>query len=161
VRPAAFLDRDGVLNVDRGYVHRAEDWEWMPGSREAIRALNDAGFFVVVVTNQSGIARGFYGEPELAALHAFVAEDLARDGGKIDAFYHCPHGPDDGCDCRKPLPGMLLRAIVDHDLDPRRSLLVGDRESDLQAAAAAGVRGFLYEGGDLRAFIERVLAEVS
>jgi D-glycero-D-manno-heptose 1,7-bisphosphate phosphatase len=161
VRPAAFLDRDGVLNVDRGYVHQAEDWEWMPGAREAIRALNDAGFFVVVVTNQSGIARGFYGEPELAALHAFVAQDLARSGGRIDAFYHCPHGPDDACDCRKPLPGMLLRAIAEHDLDPRRSLLVGDRESDLQAAAAAGVQGFLYEGGDLRAFIERVLAEVS
>lgn len=158
---AVFFDRDGVLNVDRGYVHRREDWQWNLRAREAIRYLNDRHYRVIVVTNQSGIARGYYGERDLDLLHEWVQSDLGTIGAHVDAFYHCPHGPEDGCDCRKPLPGMLERAIRDFGIDPAQSLMVGDRDSDMQAARAAGVRGYLYPGGDLCAFVARALTEVS
>lgn len=158
---AVFFDRDGVLNVDRGYVHRKEDWEWNLQAREAVRYLNDRDYRVIVVTNQSGIARGYYGESDLAKLNEWIQGDLKAMDAHVDGFYHCPHGPDDGCACRKPLPGMLNDAIRDFDIDPAQSLMVGDRDSDMQAAKAAGVRGYLYPGGDLCAFVARALAEVS
>ena len=157
---AVFFDRDGVLNVDRGYVHRREDWEWNLQAREAVRFLNDRGYLVVVVTNQSGIARGYYGEADLTRLHRWVQDELNSIGAHVDRFYHCPHGPNDACPCRKPRPGMLLRAIEDLDIDPAESLMIGDRESDMQAAEAAGVKGCLYPGGDLCAFVARSLSEV-
>ncbi|MGV3615884.1 MAG: D-glycero-beta-D-manno-heptose 1,7-bisphosphate 7-phosphatase [Fimbriimonas sp.] len=161
MKPAVFFDRDGVLNVDHGYVHRVEDWQWNFGAREAIRALNDRGYRVVVVTNQSGIARGYYNESELAKLHAWVQEDLAKVGAHVDGFYHCPHGPDEGCPCRKPRPGLILRAIEELGIDPQGSFMIGDRDSDVKAAAAAGIDAYLYRGGDLYAFVARALAEVS
>lgn len=157
---AVFFDRDGVLNVDRGYVHRREDWEWNLQAREAVRFLNDRGYLVVVVTNQSGIARGYYSESDLKGLHRWVQDELNAVGAHVDGFYHCPHGPDDGCDCRKPLPGMILGAIKDLEIDAATSLMVGDKETDLQAARAAGVKGCLYSGGDLCAFVARALSEV-
>jgi len=161
LKPAAFFDRDGVLNVDIGYAHRPDQWEWVAGAREAVRELNDAGFVVVVVTNQSGIGRGYYTADHVHALHQHAAHDLAEIGAHVDAFYHCPHGPDEECECRKPLPGMLLQASRDLDIDLHRSFLIGDRESDLQAAAAAGIPGFLFSGGNLLEFVRRVRAEVS
>lgn len=166
IRPAAFLDRDGVLNVDHGYVHRWQDWEWMPNARQAVKLLNDAGFRVFVVTNQSGIARGMYGEADMHALHDRVAEDLAAIGAHIDAWAHCPHLKDGtvpefavACDCRKPKPGMITRLLAEWPTDVSRSFLIGDKQRDLDAADAAGIRGHLYTDGDLAAFVRRLLAE--
>jgi len=150
-RPAVFLDRDGTLNVEKNYLYRVEDWEWIPGAVDAIRRLNSAGYAVVVVTNQAGIARGLYGEPELQRLHAWVDADARRADARIDAYYHCPHHPDHGaremCDCRKPAPGMLLRAAAEHGLDLSRSFIIGDRESDLEAGSRCGARPLLVGTG--------------
>ena len=154
MKPAAFLDRDGVLNVDHGYVHRIEDWEWRAGAIEAIRWLNGQGYAVVVITNQSGVGRGLYAEQDVEYLHDFVRNDIAKHGATVDAFYYCPHAPDAGCDCRKPLPGLITRAARDLNLDLSRSFLIGDKPSDLEAAANAGIQGFLYQGGSLLKMIE-------
>jgi D-glycero-D-manno-heptose 1,7-bisphosphate phosphatase len=158
MRPAVFFDRDGVLNVDRHYLYRREDWEWVPGAREALQLAHDAGFLCVVVTNQSGIARGYYSEEDLAELHSWVAQQA---GGLIDAFYHCPHGPESDCECRKPRPGMLLRAAQELDIDLSRSVLIGDKASDIEAATAAGCPGFLYEGQDLLSLVCRAIRAVT
>ena len=161
LRPALFLDRDGVLNEDQGYVHRWEDFRWIPGAREAVAAFNRAGWLVLVVTNQSGVGRGYYTEADMHALHARMAEDLAAAGARIDAFYFCPHHPDapeeayrhpDPPD-RKPNPGMILRALADWPIDKGRSVLVGDKDSDLEAAQRAGVRALHFPGGDLAQFL--------
>ncbi|RDV04734.1 D-glycero-alpha-D-manno-heptose-1,7-bisphosphate 7-phosphatase [Undibacter mobilis] len=147
-RPAAFLDRDGVLNVDREYVHRADQLTWIDGVPEAIRLLNDAGFLVIVVTNQSGVARGFYDEAAVAALHAHMRGYLAARGAHIDAFYYCPHHPDGKvaaytmrCDCRKPGTGMFEQAARDWPIDRARSFMIGDKDIDIAAATAFGIRG--------------------
>jgi D-glycero-D-manno-heptose 1,7-bisphosphate phosphatase len=150
-----------VLNVDQGYVHRWEDFRWIPGACEAVAAFNRAGWWVIVVTNQSGVGRGYYTEAEMHALHVRMAEDLEGFGARIDAFYFCPHHPDAVEDCyrhpdppdRKPNPGMLLRAFEDLPIERARSLLVGDRGSDMEAARRAGVRGLLFRGGDLARFL--------
>jgi D-glycero-D-manno-heptose 1,7-bisphosphate phosphatase len=160
-RPALFLDRDGVLNEDQGYVHRWEDFRWIPGAREVVAAFNRAGWLVIVVTNQSGVGRGYYTEAEMHALHARMSEDLAQAGGAIDAIYFCPLHPDaaeaayrhpDPPD-RKPNPGMILRALSEWPIDAERSVLVGDKDSDMEAARRAGVRGLYFTGGDLAAFL--------
>ena len=161
LRPALFLDRDGVLNEDHGYVSRWEDFRWITGAREAVAAFNRAGWLVIVVTNQSGVGRGFYTEDAMHALHARMAQDLAEVGGRIDAFYHAPHHPDAPLDAyrhpdppdRKPNPGMILRALSEWPIDREASLLVGDKPSDLEAALRAGIRGVLFSGGDLRQFL--------
>lgn len=165
MRPAVFFDRDGVLNEDRGYTHRPEDLVWMPGAREAVRAVNDAGWRAIVVTNQSGVARGLYDEAAVARFHEAMQDDLAASGAFIDAFYVCPFHPDGVVAAyarehpdRKPQPGMLLRAMADQPIDRARSFLIGDRDTDLKAAAAAGVRGLLYAGGDLRALVSSAMA---
>ena len=162
LRPALFLDRDGVLNEDRGYVARWEDFRWIPGARETIAAFNRAGWLVIVVTNQSGVGRGYYTEAEMHALHARMAEELAGAGARIDAFYFAPHHPEAPSEAyrhpdppdRKPNPGMILRALADWPIDRARSVLVGDKASDMQAAARAGLRGLLFPGGDLMRFLE-------
>lgn len=167
-RPTAFLDRDGVLNRDHGYVHRSEDFEWLPGAREAIRHLNDAGYLAVVVSNQAGIARGLYAPADVERLHRWINTELAKVGAHVDAFYYCPHHPTEGkgeyrrvCDCRKPAAGMLLQAIREWPIDPTRSFMVGDKEIDMQAAAAAGIRGVRYSGGNLDALIDAAIADMS
>lgn len=166
-RPALFLDRDGVLNEDPGYVHRWEDFRWIPGAREAVAAFNRAGWWVFVVTNQSGVGRGYYAEDDVVALHAKMSEDLAQDGARIDAFYYCPHHPEAAVDAyrhpdppdRKPNPGMLLRAIREWPVDLPRSIMVGDKDADMEAARRAGVRGLKFEGGDLMKFLQSELAD--
>jgi D-glycero-D-manno-heptose 1,7-bisphosphate phosphatase len=162
LRPTLFLDRDGVLNEDLGYVSRWEDFRFIPGAARAVRAANEAGWLVIVVTNQSGIGRGYYTEADMVALHEKMAAALAEEGARIDAIYHCPHHPEAKVEAyrhpdpplRKPNPGMLLQAMEDFPVDVARSLMVGDKDADVEAARRAGVRGLKFEGGDLWAFLE-------
>jgi len=160
-RPALFLDRDGVLNEDQGFVHRWEDFRWIAGARETVAAFNRAGWLVIVVTNQSGVGRGYYTEADMHVLHDRMQADLAEAGARIDAFYHAPQHPDSPSavyrhpdpPLRKPNPGMILQALSDWPIDREASLLVGDKPSDLEAASRAGVRAVLFEGGDLQVFL--------
>lgn len=166
-RPALFLDRDGVINVDRGYVAQRADFEWVEGAAQTIANFNARGWFVFVVTNQSGIAHGLYTEADMQALHDWMTAELAARGARIDRIYFCPYAEDaslpayrrDSFD-RKPKPGMLIRAMTDFPVAKERSLLIGDKDADLQAAKAAGVAGFLFSGGDLSAFAEWALADL-
>lgn len=161
LRPALFLDRDGVLNEDAGYVCRWADFRWIAGAREAVVAFNRAGWLVFVVTNQSGVGRGYYTEADVVALHAAMAADLAAVGGHVDAIYYAPHHPEAEVEAyrhpdppdRKPNPGMLLRAMSEWPVDKARSVIVGDRAGDIEAGLRAGIRGLLFPGGDLMAFL--------
>lgn len=146
---AIFLDRDGTLNHDSGYVHRWEDWRWLPGVPEALARFKAAGWLLVVVSNQSGIARGLFGEREMQALHAWINAQLHPLGATVDAWYHCPHLPEISgpCACRKPAPGLLLRAVREWDIDPAASWMIGDRLRDVQAGRAAGCRPILLRTG--------------
>lgn len=146
-RAAVFLDRDGTLNVEVGYLNQFEDWEWIPGAVEAIRRINQMGYLAIVVTNQAGIARGYYDAPDMHELHRRVNRLLAQAGARIDAYYFCPHHPDHGevrsCACRKPEPGMLLQARREFDIDLAGSWLIGDKLSDVEAGLRAGVSPIL------------------
>jgi D-glycero-D-manno-heptose 1,7-bisphosphate phosphatase len=135
-----FLDRDGTLVADPGYVHRVEDYALLPGVPEALSELCAAGFRLAIVTNQSGIGRGYYGLPEFERFQAHLLADLERAGVRVDATYLCPHAPADGCACRKPEPGMLERARVELDADLAQSWVIGDAQSDVELAARAGCR---------------------
>ena len=140
-RPAIILDRDGVLNrkpARAEYVRSWADWQWLPGALEALRRLKDAGWRVVIVSNQAGIARGVMTEAQLDAVHAQLRQDVRQAGGEIDAIYHCPHGWDEGCACRKPAPGLLFQAQRQLALDLSRTYFIGDDERDGRAAEAAG-----------------------
>lgn len=163
--PAVFLDRDGVLIVDSGYPHLEEHLVLIPGAADAVRRLNALGYLVVIVTNQSGVARGLFSEDRMKAFNDLLVRRLAAKGARIGAVYACPfHSkaedpkwfhpdhPD-----RKPNPGMILRAAADHGIDLSRSFLIGDRQSDLEAARRAGVSGFLFETGDLDDFVRDLL----
>jgi D-glycero-D-manno-heptose 1,7-bisphosphate phosphatase len=152
---AAFLDRDGVINVDHGYVVRPQDFEFVPGVLEACARLVRWGFVLVVTTNQSGIGRGLYTEEDFQRLNAWMRDRFSEAGAPLTAIYHCPHHPTEAhgplrraCACRKPAPGMLLAAIQDSQLDPACSVLFGDKRSDLQAAQAAGVAQRVLLGTD-------------
>jgi len=142
------LDRDGVINEDSDEYIKSPD-EFIPiiGSLAAIAKLNQAGFTVVVATNQSGIARGYFDEATLQAMHGKLHTLLAAEDGNIDRIYYCPHGPDDDCDCRKPRPGMLNQILADYNLDPVNVVAVGDSLRDLQAAQAVGVKSILVRTG--------------
>ena len=140
-RPALFLDRDGVINVDHNYVYRVEDFEWIEGARETIARFNAMDWLVFVVTNQSGIARGYYTEEQMQTLHDWITVELAAAGAHIDRIYHCPFHEEgtiarytrDSYD-RKPKPGMLIRAMTDFPVIKERSFLIGDKQADLDAA---------------------------
>ena len=144
---AVFLDRDGVINVDHGYVSTWERFEFLPGVPDALRELQDAGYLLIVVSNQSGIGRGYYCEADVESLNQAIAQHLGSTVGvTLSEFYHCPHHPTEAegefcrqCDCRKPAPGMIRQAVLDHGIDLKTSLLVGDKDSDIEAGRAAGV----------------------
>ena len=147
---AVFLDRDGTINVEREYLHKIEDFEFIPGTPEAIRALKSAGFLVIVVSNQSGIARGYFDEQAVKTLHRHIQDKLSWHGTSIDAFYFCPHHPTKGvgdhkavCNCRKGEPGMLLQAAKEHDIDLANSFMVGDKLADVEAGVRAGCQSIL------------------
>ena len=151
---AVFLDRDGTLIEEVNYLSRAEQVQLIPGAADAVRRVNEAGARVVVVTNQAGVARGYFPEGRVAEVHAHLSAMLSEHGAKVDAFYHCPHHATEGvgefrvdCDCRKPKPGMLLAAARDLGLDLSRSWMIGDKVCDLRAGANAGCRTVLVRTG--------------
>lgn len=163
-RSAVFFDRDGVLNVDKAYVHRIDDFEWITGAREAIKLCNDLGYLTFVVTNQAGVARGYYGVEAIHQLHDWMNRELAEIGARIDEFQYCPYHEEGVVEAwrktshrRKPEPGMILDCLDSWPVRKDGSLLIGDKLHDLQAAAAAGIQGHLFEGGDLLAFIRPLL----
>ena len=163
-RPAVFFDRDGVLNHDSGYTFEAGKLQWIEGAQEAVKAVNDAGYFAFVVTNQSGVARGFYEESHVHALHRWMADEMAAIGAHIDAFEYCPDHPDGTVeryrrvnDRRKPGAGMITDLLARFPVNADKSLLVGDNPSDLEAARAAGLQGHLFSGGNLEAFVRKQL----
>jgi D-glycero-D-manno-heptose 1,7-bisphosphate phosphatase len=165
-RPAAFLDRDGVLNEDAGYVGKLDDWRWIAGAQDAVKRFNDLGWFVFVVTNQSGIGRGLYDEADVVALHDQVFEELAGGGAHVDDVRFCPYHAEAtveryrrDSDWRKPREGMILDLIEHWPIDLERSLLIGDSETDLEAARRAGVAGALFCGGRLDEFVAAQLAD--
>jgi D-glycero-D-manno-heptose 1,7-bisphosphate phosphatase len=164
-RPAVFFDRDGVLIVDSGYPHRPEHLVFLPGAAAAVRRVNESGRAAVLITNQSGVGRGLFTEDQMHAFHELLVEALAGEGARLDAIYACPYLPEAAVEAyshpdhpdRKPNPGMLLRAIADLDLDPANSVMIGDKPSDVEAARRAGVKGVLFDGGDLDACVAEAL----
>jgi len=164
LRGAVIFDRDGVLNVEVSFAHRPDHIVWVEGAKAAVRAVNEAGLYAFVATNQSGVARGFYTEADVHALHDWMNGELAREGAHVDAFVHSPFHPEAvveayrrDSDCRKPGPGMIRRLLQDWPVDPGRTCLIGDRETDMDAARAAGVRGMLFTGGDLAALVRPLI----
>jgi D-glycero-D-manno-heptose 1,7-bisphosphate phosphatase len=142
-KAAIFLDRDGTVNFEVSYLYKATDWKWIPGVVEAIKLLNTNGFLVIIVSNQSGIARGKYTRDDVDKLHAYVSRELQLQGGTIDEFYYCEHHPEYGdtreCTCRKPKIGMINQACVDYDIELDKSWLIGDKLTDVQTGENAGV----------------------
>ena len=147
MRPAVFLDRDGTISEDVGYLNDVQQFRMFPFAAEAIRKLNDANLPVIVVTNQSGVGRGFFTESTVHTVHEEMTQQLAAAGAHLTAIYYCPHTSDDDCECRKPKPGMMQRAVREHGVDLRRSFVVGDRYGDVELAQSNGGRGVLVRTG--------------
>lgn len=146
-RAAVFLDRDGTICEEAGYLNHESRFRMFPFAAGAIRRLNEAGLPVIVVSNQSGVARGYFPESLVHSVNELMVKQLESAGARIDGVYYCPHSGADGCECRKPKPGMLRRAAVEHSLDLRRSFIVGDRYGDVELANRAGARGILVRTG--------------
>lgn len=153
MKRAVFLDRDGTINIEKEYLFQPHDFEFIPGTPKAIRLLNQAGIMVIVVTNQSGVARGYYSEYDVETLHRYIDHELERHGAHVDAWFYCPHHPDGRgsyalpCNCRKPLPGMLLEAARRYGLELENSTMIGDKRSDVEAGLAAGCHTILLRTG--------------
>jgi D-glycero-D-manno-heptose 1,7-bisphosphate phosphatase len=165
-RPAVFLDRDGTLNDDTGYVYRIADFRWLPGAVNAVRALNDGGYYVFIVTNQSGVARGLYDETAIRDLHGWMNDELRAAGARIDDFRYCPHHPEASiaayrtvCSCRKPAAGMLLDLMAAWPVIHEGSIMIGDRESDAAAGTAAGIASAVIPPGGLEEYVQRLLKQ--
>lgn len=163
-RPAVFLDRDGTINRDEGHTHRPEDLEFLPGVTDAIRAFNDAGRLVIVISNQAGVARGYYTPAHVDLFHDEMRRQLQACGAHIDAFYFCPHHPDGAvsafaisCDCRKPGTALLRAACAEWKIDRERSVMIGDKQSDIEAAEAFGIAAIKTDGNDMYHIAARVL----
>lgn len=161
---AVFLDRDGVLNVDVDYLYKIEDLQWVKGAREALAYLHKKGYQLFVVTNQSGIARGYYTVEDMEKLHKYMQNQLQEYGVQIEKFYYCPHHKEGkvaeyavDCTCRKPKPGMLLQAMAEYAVDKEQSFLIGDSKRDVEAAQAAGIKGYLFTGGSLLDFVKNII----
>lgn len=155
LKKALFSDRDGVINIDFGYVGSADRFVFTDGCPEALAAVKKAGFLTVLISNQSGVARGFFSEEDVDCLHNFMQQQLALQHAEFSALYYCPHHPDASiekykqeCSCRKPAPGMILQACKDLNIDPSVSCMIGDKASDLEAAFAAGIKNLVLVGND-------------
>lgn len=164
-QPAIFFDRDGVLNTDIGYAYLPEHIIWVDGAIDAIKYANERGYLVFVVTNQSGVARGMYTETHVKQLHAWMEQECLSRGAVIHGFAFCPHHASEGqgaykvdCDCRKPAPGMILSLANSHTVDLAHSHLIGDKQSDMEAAKAAGITGHLFKGGNLKKFLLEIIS---
>ena len=161
---AVFFDRDGVLNVDVAYLYKIDDLKWIDGALEAVSYLTKQGYKIFIVTNQSGIARGYYTVEQMDELHTYMCRSIEQAGGKIEKIYFCPHHPEGKvaeytgvCDCRKPKPGMLLKAMSEYAIDKEESFLIGDSKRDVEAAEAAGIKGYLFQGGNLLNFVKEIV----
>ncbi len=153
---AVFFDRDGTLNVDVHYLHKVEDFQWCEDAAAAVRYCNEQGYLVIVITNQSGVARGYFPESDVRRLHEWMNEDLRARNAHIDAFYYCPHHEKGSvkeytkkCLCRKPSPYMVEEACRRFGIDRAASVFIGDKASDMECASNAGIRGIPYHGGSL------------
>ncbi len=161
-RPAAFLDRDGVLNVDKGYVYKIKDYDWIPGAKESIKYLNSLNYFVFIVSNQSGISRGYYSQKDLEILNNYINNDLAKVGAYIDEFFFSPYHPDYHSKfphlshLRKPNSGMLQLAFEKWNFDKNSSFMIGDSESDIKCAENFGIKSHLFKSGNLYSFIKNI-----
>ncbi len=166
---AVFMDRDNTINVDTINLHKIEDWQWITNAREAIKYCNDNGYLVIIVTNQSGVARGLFTLNDVNRVHNFVQGELYKIGARIDAFYICPH-VDDGtgkveqysieCECRKPKPGLILQACKDFDIDVSQSYMTGDKSRDVECGINAGCKGTcLFDGVDLLKSVKEMLQD--
>jgi D-glycero-D-manno-heptose 1,7-bisphosphate phosphatase len=168
LKPAAFFDRDGVINRDHGYVGSLDRFELVEGAARAIRLCRDAGYLVFIVSNQAGVAHGYFEEDDVKTLHDHMRALLAADGAQIDDIRYCPHHPEakrsayrQACACRKPEAGMILDLAKSRPVDLARSFLIGDKQSDLEAAKRAGIQGFLYREGPLDLFVAGVISRMA
>jgi D-glycero-D-manno-heptose 1,7-bisphosphate phosphatase len=143
---AVFLDRDGVINIDKNYVHKIEEFEFVEGIFEVLREFLKIGYKLFIVTNQSGIGRGYYSEEDFLSLTSFMLEELKKENIEITKVYHCPHSPELNCECRKPKPAMLLKAKEEFDIDMANSIMIGDKKSDIETGKNAKVGKTIFIG---------------
>lgn len=164
---AVFFDRDGTINVEVGYLYKFDDFKWIEGAIDAIRFCNRHEFLAIVITNQSGIARGFYSEADVLKLHRQINDELAKHGAHIDDFFYCPHHPRGAiekyavnCQCRKPKPKLILDACEKYSVDKSQSILIGDMPRDIESAINAGIRGYLFDGVNLLSTLKSALVDI-